>query len=91
MVTRYSFDAITLNEIKQMVKYNNIHQLDCDEMCAKEKRNKDLAEALGIEGHSDFQMVKYSDFLKNEARSNPQLVLSIHDKLVMLLQNYKKV
>lgn len=90
MVTRYSFDAITLNEIRQMVKYNNIHQLDCDETCAKEKRNKEFAEALGIEGSSNFQMIKYSDFLKNEARSNPQLVLSIHDKLVMLLQNFKK-
>ncbi|XP_017485677.1 PREDICTED: protein shuttle craft-like [Rhagoletis zephyria] len=90
MVTRYSFDAITLNEIKQMVQYNTIHQLDCDEKCAKEKRNRELAEALGIEGHSDFPVVKYSDFLKNEARSNPQLILSIHDKLVMLLVNFKK-
>ena len=92
MVMRYNFNAThSLNEIKQMVMYNLLHQLDCDEKCSKEKRNKEFADALGIEGHSELPQVKYSDFLKNEARSNPQLVLNIHDKLVMLLQNYRKV
>ena len=92
MVRRYNFNAtVSLNEVKQMVLYNLLHQLDCDERCSKEKRNKDLAEALGIDGHSELPSIKYSDFLKNEARSNPQLVLTIHDKLVLLLQNYRKV
>lgn len=92
MLTRYNFNTtVSLSEIKQMVRYNFLHQLDCDEKCAKEKRNKDLAEALGIENPSELPTVKYSDFLKNEARSNPQFILSIHDKFVMLMQNYRKV
>ena len=93
MLKRYSFNtSISLNEVKQMVLYNLIHQLDCDDKCAKEKRNKELADALGIEGHKfERPSVKYTEALKNEARSNSQFILNIHDKFVMLLNNYKKV
>lgn len=91
MIKRYSFNtSVSLNEVKEMVRYNILHQLDCDDKCAKEKRNKELAEALGIEAHTELPTVKYTDSLKSEARANPQLIMTIHDKLVMLLNNFKK-
>lgn len=80
-----------LDEIKQMVEYSIAHQLNCDEKCAKEKRSKELADAFGVDKPETSSSLKYSEYLKKEALNNPTFILDVHNKLVNLINNYKKV
>lgn len=93
ILKRYNYNSsFTINEAMEMVRYNAIHQLECDETCSKSLRNKKLAEALGVdERQLDSVPLKYSDQLKTDARANPQLISFIHERLVTLVNNAKKV
>lgn len=92
ILKRYNYNSsFTINEAMEMVRYNAIHQLECDETCSKSLRNKKLAEALGVdERQLDSVPLKYSDQLKTDARANPQLISFIHERLVTLVNNAKK-
>lgn len=94
VVRRFSFNAsMTLDEMKEMVRHNIFHSLTCDQECVREKRNKNMAEALGISsnGQPAINFVKYSEQLKNDARSNPHFIMTIHDKFVQLIDVFKQV
>lgn len=92
MARRYCFNTtIELNEIHEMAKYSLYHILECDEKCSREKRLKDLAEAFGDLDEKSATWVKYTDFLKSKAQTNQQFMLTVHDKLVELVNDFKKV
>lgn len=95
ILRRFSFNSsITLDEMKEMVRHNVRHSLECDQDCAREKRNRNLADAFGVDSEGltiGANLVKYSDQLKNEARSNPQFIMTVHDKFVQLIDAFKQV
>lgn len=91
LVNKFSFNTdVHLDEIEQMVEYNTLHPLECDDQCAREKRSKELAEAFGCE-RTKLVTTKYSNFLKAEAKKNPQFVKNLQDKFAALIISFYKV
>jgi len=68
-------------------------QLECDEVCAQEERNRKLALALEIENPVisplDAEM-KYSPFLLEQARTDLQFVASVEETMRALVEAVQK-
>jgi transcriptional repressor NF-X1 len=81
-------ESVNISEIMKNLKDFKYIQLKCDEKCAVTERNRLLAEALDIKDANfspDPGPPKYSDTLKNSARSEPSFVADIYDKLTKLV------
>ena len=86
-------ESVDVTEImKNLEDFKHI-QLKCDEKCAVVERNRQLAEALDIKD-ADFNPEpgppRYSDFLKMSARTDPQLVKDIYEKISRLVLESKQ-
>ncbi|KAG7176998.1 protein shuttle craft-like [Homarus americanus] len=74
---------------------DKLKRLPCNEECQTAERNRRLALALQIEnpeareklGHSN---ILYSDFMKDEARKDPNLAKMVHDALTDLVLKAKE-
>merc|ERR1711862_531476 len=68
-------------------------KVDCNEECAKLERNRRLALALQIENpdmSAKLVAPKYSDFLKELAKKDPNFCTMVHDKLTELVKLAKE-
>ena len=64
-------------------------KLDCNEECAKFERNRRLALALQIENpdiSTKLAAPKYSEFLKEMTKKDPNFASMVHDKLTELVK-----
>ena len=71
----------------------NKSKLDCNEECAKIERNRRVALALQIENpdtSAKLSAPKYSDFLKDMARKDPNFANLVHDRLTELVKLAKE-
>jgi len=86
-------ESVDISELLRNVKDMKLFQLKCDDKCAVMERNRQLAEALDITD-ADFSPdpgpPKYSDMLKNAARSDPTFVADIFEKLTRLVMESKQ-
>ena len=90
MMKKFQFNT-DFDAIRSMVDAKLLNFLDCDEECAKNKRTLQLADAFGITPKDVIQESKYTEFLKNEARANPEFMNFVHEKCVGLITDFKKV
>ncbi|XP_034191194.2 nuclear transcription factor, X-box binding stc isoform X1 [Osmia lignaria lignaria] len=69
-------------------KQNQLKTLECNDECKTIERNRKLALGLQIVNPdlSGKLMPKYSDFMKQWAKKNPQFCQMVHDKLTELVQ-----
>lgn len=85
-------NVINLNDImgntNKTNKTNKV--LECNDECRLIERNKRLEMALGPIDPTKVAMPTYSDFLKNFARKDPQLIKNVHDKLTDLVKLAKE-
>lgn len=69
--------------------------MECDKECAKQERNRKLAEALQLEGGdvttTSIGTPNYSEFLTKFAKKNPQFIESVHKQLTDLVIKAKQV
>jgi transcriptional repressor NF-X1 len=68
-------------------------KLECNETCGQIERNKRLALALQIENpdiSTKLSAPKYSDFLKEFGKKDPNFVQSVHDRLTDLVKLAKE-
>ena len=86
-------ESVDVTEImKNLEDFKHI-QLKCDEKCAVVERNRQLAEALDIKDagfNPEPGPPRYSDFLKMSARTDPQLVKDIYEKISRLVLESKQ-
>lgn len=70
-------------------------RLPCNEECQTEERNRRLALALQIENPEAREKLGsnslYSDFMKDEARKDPNLAKTVHAALTELVLKAKEV
>ncbi|CAB4032503.1 transcriptional repressor NF-X1-like, partial [Paramuricea clavata] len=66
-------------------------QLDCDDECARQQRNRALAEALGISRPDTPEVVQYPHFVEEHGRANMKFVYFVEDALDYLVKNVAKV
>ncbi|PIK49598.1 putative transcriptional repressor NF-X1-like [Apostichopus japonicus] len=67
-----------------------LQSLECNEMCAIIERNRRMAEALQVkdaELRPDVGAPQYSDFLKDMARKNPSVIISVEKGLSNLVHS----
>jgi transcriptional repressor NF-X1 len=81
-------ESVDVREIMRSLEDYKHIQLKCDDKCAVIERNRQLAEALDIKD-ADFSPdpgpPRYSDLLKNTARTDPAFIKDIYDKLTRLV------
>lgn len=71
-------------------------RLPCNDECKTEERNRRLALALQIENPEAREKLGssstlYSDFMKDEARKDPNFAKMVHDALTELVMKAKEV
>ncbi len=86
-------ESISIADIVKNAKDLRHYQLKCDDKCAVMQRNKQLAEALDIKD-ADFSPdpgpPNYSEMLKNAARTDPNFVNDLFEKLTKLVMDSKQ-
>ena len=86
-------ESVDVTLIMKNIKDFKHIQLKCDDMCAHVERNRQLAEALDVRD-ADFNPEpgppRYSDLLKNSAKTDPTLVKEIYEKLSKLVMESKQ-
>lgn len=73
-----------------------VHRLPCNEECQTDQRNRRLALALQIENPEAREKLGsssslYSEFMKEEARKDPNLAQMVHNALEALVLRAREV
>lgn len=81
-------NMVELSDILGPIKMTNNKTLECNDECKLLERNRRLAIGLQIRNPdlSSKLLTRYSDFVKNWAKKDPQLVTMIHNKLTELVK-----
>lgn len=76
-----------------MKRKRTICSLPCDVECQRAVRNKKVADALSISDSAiaAIPTPMYTEFLKNQAKTNYKLMVDIEDTLVELVQSLDAV
>ncbi|KAK3878523.1 hypothetical protein Pcinc_016866 [Petrolisthes cinctipes] len=87
--------SVDLSEIfTATARPDKLKRLPCNEDCQTEERNRRLALALQIENPEAREKLGssslYSDFMKEEARKDPNLAKTVHDALTELVLRAKE-
>merc|ERR550532_1658007 len=85
-------NSSTIN-FKDLAISKKTDRLDCNEDCAKIDRNRRLALALQLENpdvSAKLSAPKYSEFLKEITRKDPNFATMVHDKLTELVNLAKE-
>ena len=83
-------NSSTIN-FKDLAISKKTDRLDCNEDCAKIDRNRRLALALQLENpdvSAKLSAPKYSEFLKEITRKDPNFATMVHEKLTELVSTY---
>eukprot|EP00116_Pleurobrachia_bachei_P001363 sb/3461625/ len=75
-----------------LVEYMKTGAVACEEACFVEERNRKLAEGLGLVNVAVDNIVapNYSEFLKEQARSNKSFVIEIEEQFEVVIMKYKR-
>ena len=85
-------NSSTIN-FKDLAISKKTDRLDCNEDCAKIDRNRRLALALQLENpdvSAKLSAPKYSEFLKEITRKDPNFATMVHEKLTELVSSTLK-